>query len=163
FDAPWLLSAVIVLRHGERYATALHVLDLTLAAAARRGSIPGFALGCTLRGSILMHSGDMVGAEADLRAALDAGPQGSWARLPAVGRLVEVLAECGALDEAKRVLVEAGADGEVPDIRPATVLLLSRAALSHARGDFAAAIADLERARARLDRFGDRNVVGLDG
>ena len=52
------------------------------------------------------------------------------------------------------MLVENGADGELPDVRPATVLLLSRAAFRHERGDLSAALADLDRARTRLDRFG---------
>ena len=49
--------------------------------------------------------------------------------------LVEALVERGALDEAQQILVENRVDGELPDIRPATVLLISRGALSYARGD----------------------------
>jgi DNA-binding CsgD family transcriptional regulator len=163
FDAPWLLSAILVLRHADRNDAAIRTLDIALTSAERRGSIAGYALASVVRASVLLRAGDIREAEADARAGLDAAPAGTWSRLPGVGILVEVLIERGALDEAQRVLVESGADGELPDVRPATVLLLSRAALHQERGDLRAAVADLERARARLDRFGGVNIVGLDG
>jgi DNA-binding CsgD family transcriptional regulator len=163
FDAPWLLSAVLVLRHADRSDIAIRTLDIALAAAKRRGSISAYALASVVRGSVLLRAGQIAEAEADARAGLEAAPPGSWARLPGVGTLVETLIERDALDEAQGILVENHADGALPDIRPATVLLISRGALSHARGNAAAALVDLELARKRLDRFSRQNVVGLDG
>ena len=163
FDAPWLLSAVLVLRQADHNDAAIRTLDIALAAAKRRGSISAYALASVVRGSVLLRVGEIGEAEADARAGLDAAPPGSWSRLPAVGILVEALIERGELDEAQHILVANHADGELPDIRPATVLLISRGALSHARGDATAALADLELARARLDRLSRQNVVGLDG
>jgi DNA-binding CsgD family transcriptional regulator len=163
FDAPWLLSAVLVLRQADRNETAIRTLDVALAAAKRRGSISAYALASVVRGSVLLRMGEIREAEADARAGLDAAPPESWSRLPAVGIVVETLVERNALDEARHVLVENHADGDLPDIRPATVLLISRGALSLARGDPTAALADLELARARLDRFSRQNAVGLDG
>jgi DNA-binding CsgD family transcriptional regulator len=163
FDAPWLLSAVLVLRQADHNDTAIRTLNIVLASAKRRGSISAYALASVVRGSVLLRAGEIGEAEGDARAGLDAAPPGSWSRLPAVGILVETLIERNALDEAWKILVENRADDELPDIRPATVLLISRGALAYARGDPTAALADLRLARARLERFSRENAVGLDG
>jgi tetratricopeptide (TPR) repeat protein len=145
-----------VLRHADRNEPAFHTLGTALAAAERRGSIAGYALASIIRASLLLRAGEIPEAEADARAGLDAAPSAAWSRWPGVGVLVEVLVERGALDEAERLLVDNGADGELPDLRPATVLLLSRAAFLHERGDAAGALADLERARAARPLHPDR-------
>jgi tetratricopeptide (TPR) repeat protein len=163
FDAPWLLSAILVLRLADRNELALETLARALAVAERGGSISGFALTSVLRASVLLRRGDIDGAEADARAGLDTVPPSSWSRLPALGMLIEVLIEQQRLDEAHQLLVAHQVEGDLPDFRPATVLLLSRAALRAEAGAHAPALADLDRARSRLARYGDQNVVGLDG
>ena len=163
FDAPWLLSAILVLRLADRNELAIETLARTLAAAERGGSISGFALTSVLRASILLRCGDVDGADADARAGLDTVPPSSWSRLPALGMFIEVLIEQQRLDEANQLLIAHQVEGDLPDFRPATVLLLSRAALRAEAGEHALALADLDRARSRLARYGDQNVVGLDG
>ena len=162
-EGPWLMSTIIVLRNADHNEAALRTLGVVLSVAERFGSVTGFALGSVLRATVLLRAGDVRAAEADARAGLDAAPPGGWLTLPAIGTLIEVLIEAGQLDEAYELLVANAAEKELPDIRPATVLLLSRAALWWERGDPVRTLADLDRARARLASFGNRNVVGLDG
>src|SRR4029077_3186030 len=83
FDAPWLLAAVLVLRHADHNDAAIRTLDIALAGAKRRGSISAYALASTVRGSVLLRAGEVGEAEADARAGLEAAPAGSWSRLPA--------------------------------------------------------------------------------
>lgn len=163
FDAAWLLSCILVLRGAERYERALRALDLALEAARRRGAEAGFATASVLRASVLLNMGDVPAAEADARAALDTSQTRSWLWLPSVAMLVDVLVESDRLDEAEKLLSEHRALGELPDVRPATALLLSRAGLRAEQGRLAAALADLDLAQRRLVTVTTRSVVGLDG
>ena len=163
FDAAWLLACILVLRGAERYERALRALDLALEAARRRGAEAGFATASVLRASVLLNMGDVPAAEADARAALDASPTRSWLWLPSVAMLIDVLVESDRLDEAEKLLSQHNALGELPDVRPATVLLLSRAGLRAAQGHLVQALADLDAAQRRLVAVTSRSVVGLDG
>jgi DNA-binding CsgD family transcriptional regulator len=163
FDAAWLLSCILVLRRAERFSAALRMLDLGIDTARRRGSEAGFALGSTVRASVLVMAGDIRAAEADARASLDASPPRSWTRLPAVATLLDVLRESGRLDEAEQLLFAHGATAELPEVRPATVLMLARATLRADQGRWEEALADLESARSRLAPVTSRSAVGLEG
>jgi DNA-binding CsgD family transcriptional regulator len=163
FDAAWLLACILVLRGAERYEGALRALDLALEAARRRGAEAGFATASVLRASVFLNMGDIPAAEADARAALDAAQARNWLWLPSVAMLVDVLVESDRLDEAEELLSEHRALGELPDVRPATVLVLSRAGLRAAQGRLVEALADLDLAQRRLVIVTSRSVVGLDG
>ena len=125
FDAPWLLSAILVLRHADRNRRR----DPHPRCRSRRRRAPWLDRRLRTR---LGRSRQRAASGGRSRRGggrrprgLEAAPPRTWSRLPGVGILVEVLIERAALEEAQRVLIENGADGELPDVRPATVLLLA--------------------------------------
>ena len=108
----------------------------------RRRSVP----------SRTLRRGDLVEAEADARAALDATlPLGFT-----YAHLAEVLAERGELAEAIRTLELAGVPDDQPTYQTAC-LLDPRARLRIAGGDVEQGLADLLAAGERLESFGMRN------
>jgi len=163
FDAAWLVSSVLVLLHADRFEPAMRALTVALDAARLRGAVGGFAIGSTLRARLLLDVGKLPAAEAEARAALEVDFTQKWTRLPAAAMLVDALVESARPEEAEQLLLDYKLDGTLPDVRPATVLLLSRAALRADRGQLEPALEDLEMARRRLARFTGETVVGLDG
>lgn len=158
----WLIHTGTVLRSAERLDFELDLLEHTIADAQRAGSLRAYAFASLFRAAVLNRAGDVVGAEADARAALVEG-RPEHALLPAVSELVESLLEQDRLDEASLLLEQHGLTGPLPDFRHGTVILFNRAHLRAAQGNASAALADLVEARRRLDRVGRPNVVGLDG
>ena len=137
-------------------------LDNAIALAARRGLANAFAWASNMRAVVRNVAGDLLGAEADARAALDSGGlAGPFPHVP-VTPLVESLAEQGKTAEAEAVLRDRGLAGEIPRIRPFTVLLIARARMHAVAGDLAAAWVDLDEALRRLEQAGSRGVAGLD-
>jgi DNA-binding CsgD family transcriptional regulator len=162
FDASWLLSCLLVLNHAERFDEALSVLELVLDESRRRGSLSAFAIASTLRARVLLSTGRVDDAEADASAGLDASSARSWFWLPAVATMIDLLIEAGRLDDAERLLVRHDALGELPALRPATVLVQARAGLRAAQGRLDAARADFDAVRRRLEAVTSRSIVGLD-
>lgn len=161
-SSTWLIHTGTVLRSAERFEAQLRLLDHAIADAQQTGSLRAYALASMYRSAVLNRAGDVVGAEADARAALIEGAP-EVVVLPAVGQLVDSLVEQRRLDEASLLLQQHRLMGELPDYRHGTVLLFSRALLRAERGDAAGALADLAETRRRLDRVGRLNIVGLDG
>ncbi|HET7572448.1 MAG TPA: AAA family ATPase [Gaiellaceae bacterium] len=158
----WLIHVGTVLRSAERLDSQVGLLDRVLAEAREKGLLRAYLVASMYRSAVLVRSGDVLGAEADARAALAADAQ-QLVLAPAMAQLVESLVEQGRLDEAAQLLGRHGLAEHLPEVRHATVLLFSRAMLRAERGDLRGALADLTEARRRLDRTGRLNVVGLDG
>ncbi|MEX2553665.1 MAG: AAA family ATPase [Actinomycetota bacterium] len=158
----WLLSTILWLPdRGGRQAFKRR-LDDAIGGAAKRGLATVFAWNSNLRAHILNVTGDLRGAEADARAALDSGGlAGAFPHAPMVP-LVQSLAEQGKTAEAEALLRDRGLIGELPPPRPYTALLVSRARMYTVAGDLEAARSDLDEALRRLEHARSGGVGELD-
>jgi len=161
-NSNWLIHTGTVLRSAERLDTELRVLDRVVVEAQQKGLLRAYLIASMYRSAVLNRAGDLRAAEGDARAALAADSR-EVVLLPALAQLVESLVEQARAGEGAALLARHGLTGPVPEFRHATVLLFSRAMLRAELGDLTGALADLDEARARLDRTGRLNVVGLDG
>ena len=156
--------------NSHAYATAVAVLlsldDLDAAVrrytdwlelGRRRGSMFAYASASRFRALAMLRRGDLVEAEADLRAALDATLPLAGGGGYAVAYLAETLAERGHLPEALRLLGEADARDEALPTYQMALRLEVRARLRIAAGDVDRGLADLLGAGARLEALGVHN------
>jgi class 3 adenylate cyclase/DNA-binding CsgD family transcriptional regulator len=160
----WLTSTILWLpdRVGLLQAFERRVSD-AIAAAAKRGWATAFAWNSTLRAFIGNLTGNLRGAEADARAALDSGGLSGPHPDAPVMPLVESLAEQGKTAEADALLRERGLIGDLPPMRPYAALLVPRARMHTVAGDLDAARRDLDEALRRLEQSqGGRAISGLD-
>lgn len=144
-DSPFPYMAAIAMIVAGRYPTADHVLSEALADASRRGSLRGFLVANALRAMVRYRRGDLRGAEADARTALEAQEGLSLlSDVYARAALCGVLVERGELAEAEQTL-----DG-VPEAAANSAthlghhILDMRARLRLAQDRPADALADLE-------------------
>ena len=110
-EAPsWSLwGAVSALLHADRYEPAQTVVDQAVVEARRRGAVYMFAGASMVRASIRSTAGELVDAEADARASVEAVPHRGAMLMPlSYGLLAEILVERGQTAEAAAVLTEAG-------------------------------------------------------
>lgn len=101
-------NAVRSLVVAERYELARRALDDALARARERGAVIDVGGALTFRGELLLHVGDLAGAEIDARTLRQIAVDCHWplALGAAAAALGEVLVERAELDEAGRVLTE---------------------------------------------------------
>ena len=161
--ALWLLNLLIVTMTVDRIDVGEGLVDRALAIARARGSANRFALASNLRAMLRHCAGDLRGAEADADAALASeglkGPMAYQSLIPLVGSLTDQ----GRAEEGWRVLTERGLDGEVPQARPLTALLVERGRQRLAAGEAGAGLSDLEEADRRLAvASAGRGAIGLD-
>lgn len=146
----WFINLMVVLTTVDRFDVAKRVVERALAVAHERGSANRFALASNFRGMIRLSAGDLLGAEADARAALASeglkGPMAYQSLIPLIGSL----ADQGRTEEAQRLLADSHLDGAFPEARPLTALLVERGRLMLAAGDVNAGLADLDEAHSRL-------------
>jgi class 3 adenylate cyclase/DNA-binding CsgD family transcriptional regulator len=159
----WLINVSVVMMALDRFDVAERVVERALAVAHERGSASRFAIASNFRGFIRHYAGDLLGAEADARAALASGGlkgvMGYQSLIPLVGSL----GDQGRTEEGQRVLADWKLDGLVPDARPLTALLVERGRLRVAAGDADAGLADLEEAHNRLALVSaQRGAIGMD-
>lgn len=141
--------AAYALHLAEENAAALSVLDDAVADAQRRGSLAGFVQAIALRSGPRFHLGDLRGAAADCEIALAAGAGVHEAWLPAVrSTLMQLRASMGDLDGARRVAAEQELAHRATG--PTMLFRYGRAVLHAARGDDAAALADLRAAGEQM-------------
>jgi len=158
----WLLNTTVSLRVAERFALAEKLLGRAIELARRRGAAHDFGYASTMRALTRHAVGDLRGAIADARAALEAaGPVGSFEFQP-LTPLVQALADQGSAEEAEALLAQHGFDGELPPERVFTALLIARGRARAVAGNLLAARADLQEALDRLAQGRGRGVTGLD-
>ncbi|HEX5192469.1 MAG TPA: helix-turn-helix transcriptional regulator [Solirubrobacteraceae bacterium] len=127
-----------------RFTEALAAIDRTLELARERGDEMQFGLGSMTRTWIALRAGRVREAEADARAALDAGPPGFVDARHATGNLIGALIERGELDLADAELVEQGfAQTHERGAMSGAILFALRGRLSLVRGRPRDALADL--------------------
>ena len=142
---------------------AERLLEDALADARRRGAVPGFALAGFGRAWLRLRRGDLAGARAEAESSFGTRDLYRWhATAPlSAGLLVEALVEQGELDEADKLLVDAGVGGEVPDVAIFNLPLYARGRLRIARGERASGVADVTTAGRREERVGGRSPGGI--
>jgi ATP/maltotriose-dependent transcriptional regulator MalT len=121
----------------------------------------GAVAGATHRGLVALRAGRPAAAESDLRDALATAREHELLfTLPFVcAYLAEALADQGQLDEAVIVLASVP-ESSLQFANPAAATLLgARGTVRLARGDHAAAAADLRACGVRLSEMGARNPV----
>ncbi|MBJ7358525.1 LuxR family transcriptional regulator [Nocardioides sp.] len=135
-----------------QYAEVVALCDRGLEVSAAAGSVIGFVSGSLVRGVALLWSGDLVGAELDLRNALahaDLIPGGTLVGAMAGAFLAELLVERGEVGDALS-LVESLDDDESIAFNGGIHLLRARGFVRGAAGDHEAALRDLDECAARL-------------
>jgi DNA-binding CsgD family transcriptional regulator len=140
------------LLYAERLDDGVRLLDATLADVRRRGAVSPFSSLSMTRAIFQYARGNLVEAEADGRAALEALPHRSvWFRPAGHGWLAQILVERGLVDEAAELVdaaeasVRADAFSRAPLLRAAALVEAARRRSS--RG---------ARARARARRGAGR-------
>jgi len=104
-------AAANALLYIEEFGLARAWFDRALAEARARGSLFGFAMASAMRSECHYRMGDLVEAEADAQAAIEAGGPGHWVLAPvAIGTLAQVLVGRGQIAEAEQLL----ARSEIP-------------------------------------------------
>ena len=101
-----------------------------------------------MRGLARHRRGDLRGAEADARAAVDivGPPTTNYIKTPGLVVVLDSLADQGRTDEGEALMVERGMDGELVPTLFSVLPLLARGRLRAAAGDHARARADFELA-----------------
>lgn len=146
----WRMNTIMCLLAAERYATAEEVLSDAVRNAERSGSLQWFARATMLRALVRHRRGDLRGAEADGRTAIN--PWGSD-RAHAAGAqtpLLDALADLGRVDEGTVLLAESSLDGELAPVLTSILPLIARGRLRAAAGDLTSARTDLENALGLL-------------
>ena len=142
----WRTNVTICLIEAERYEVAEHILSRAARHAERNGSLQWFSRAMWLRGLTRGRRGDLRGAEADARAAVDILGTKDYTKVPGLGVLIESMAVQGRVGEAEALLAEFGMDGELVPNLFSVLPLLTRGRLRAAAGDDIRARADLEEA-----------------
>jgi DNA-binding NarL/FixJ family response regulator len=150
--------AVNVLPRSGLLDEGVSILNQAVAQARRRGDIPNVAFSLMWRGKHQTQRGDLRGAVADLREALDLcvahGVRVSWPY--SIGFLAHALLEQGDGDEAARVIDEGGFPEQLPlSQHPLVWVRLSRGRLRIETGSPERGVEDLLRVgeTARLVPF----------
>jgi DNA-binding CsgD family transcriptional regulator/tetratricopeptide (TPR) repeat protein len=136
--------------------------DAAIAEVRRRGSVIGYARCSCMRAILRLRQGRPAEAEADARAAVEAGWDAGYrvARM-AHGPLVEALVDQGQLGAADRALASAGLDAEIADTFMLNFVLLARGRLRAAQARDAEAAADLEELGRREEKWRGRNPEAM--
>jgi DNA-binding CsgD family transcriptional regulator len=144
----------------DRLTLARCLCDEMVTRAQESGSVLAFAIGCCWRSHYALRIGEVLEAEADARACVQAEEAHGWTlgSPAALAYLLDALVERGELEEAERVLTDAN-----PAARRqgagllSTVLLFSRGYLRVAQGRSREAADDLLACGALQERWGVRN------
>ncbi len=150
--------ATTLMRAG-RFEQAEAFVAAGIEAARRDGRVASYAVLVGMRGYLHLERGELLLAEADLRAALElteelGGPAGSLASLLAL-----VHAEQGRLEDAERLLDEHAMTGQLPEHQVMTPVLYGRARMRALQGRREQALTDAIEVGRRYERLGIRRAV----
>jgi ATP/maltotriose-dependent transcriptional regulator MalT len=149
--------AVNVLALAGRPEEAASYMERAMARDRDRMAIGALRTGLGVRARVAMMRGDVLAAEADVRALLDLAEEGELGPPGLLDLLIEVLIERGRLEEAEEELQRSGFAGELPRFTPLNSLLCVRGRLLVARGRLDAGIAELLACGERCDATGPSN------
>jgi DNA-binding CsgD family transcriptional regulator len=163
-DAPSVYHAVLVLLAADRFDEAEAILALAVEDAQRRGSLFGFAMASNFQAACAWLRGDVMRAEADARASIEATRHAGWPNaIPsAPAHLMDALLERGDIAGARAELEAYGMGGTIPDGWLYQSIVGSRGRLRLAEGDHAGVLADIADADRRETQWLQR-VRGTGG
>lgn len=148
----WRTNVTICLVEAERFDVAEELLTRGIQHAERTGSPQWLARALWLRGLGRHRRGDLRGAEADARTALDLQSLTySYNKYPQLVPLIDSLADQGRTAEGEELLVTHAMDGDLSPSLFSILPLLARGRLRSAAGEFARARADLEETLRRIE------------
>ncbi|HEX2392746.1 MAG TPA: AAA family ATPase [Solirubrobacterales bacterium] len=150
-------TAVLILHISDELDSARRAADRALEIARRRDAAPALAQALFLRAFVAWGYGDVVGAEGEMRQALEITRVAEIAplRLMFSGPFAEIMIERDELDTAEAILRETGtATGAIPRNALFAMLLLVRGHLRFERGEFAKAAEDLATVSSQGESLG---------
>jgi DNA-binding NarL/FixJ family response regulator len=155
-DLPPPGQAILVLARAEDLDRAADRVDAITADASRRGSATGLGQASYLRAYVTYLSGEVAGAEADARSAVETARRGGYLQAVPVfpALLVDLLIERDELDAADEELAGGGWTGALPDNYWWPPIRLARARLRLAQRRVEEAIADLSELERLNERLG---------
>jgi DNA-binding CsgD family transcriptional regulator len=159
-EAAQYFTCVRLLGLCDRVGPANHYADDGLARAQRSGSVLAFAAASMFRCDLRRRQGLLLEAEADARQALEVAVEHELIIVTggAAAWLVETLVERAELDAAQAVLDLVGmSGGPLPQLLTVNQVLLARARLAVARGQWATAAADAIECGERQEAWGELN------
>ena len=150
-DPHLFFYACVALLFAEEFDRVRPFYDAVLEDAQRFGSVPRFAAASCFRSWLSYRVGDLDGAEADARAAVEVCTENGlgWYLPFSIAALLEPLVERGELDAADDELERSGAAAVERTSLSFTIFLYSRGRLRLAQGR-------ADEARADLLATGDR-------
>jgi DNA-binding CsgD family transcriptional regulator/tetratricopeptide (TPR) repeat protein len=153
-SSPITGQLILVLVVAEDFEFAERSLDVILQGARAIGAAPFEAASLGLRSELLFRRGDIAGAAADARTAIDfARAHDFVAAMPLpIAWITQALTERGELEDAERELEDSGMAAQVPDHMSFTPILLCRAKLRMAQGKHSEALTDLKEIGRREAR-----------
>jgi DNA-binding CsgD family transcriptional regulator/tetratricopeptide (TPR) repeat protein len=162
-DSQMFYAAVNALLYIEEFDRARYWYDRAFADARGRGSLFGFALASAMRSECDYRMGDLAEAEADARAAIEAGGAEHWVLAPvAVGTLAQVLVERGELVEAEKLLAEWSVPSGLDQPGMTNWLPYAHGKLQLATGRWEAAAQSLLAVGEWMQAWGERDPGLLD-
>jgi DNA-binding CsgD family transcriptional regulator len=150
---PWALLCLV---WADRLGALRSMMDAALALAQEAGAAHRAASARQFRAFASLQEGDILSAEADALAVIEADADHLQARDVPVAPSIAVVAlvEQGRGPAAEALLEDAGLDGPLPDTWRHSLLLTGRARLRTEAGRVAEAIADLRQCGATLEAIG---------
>lgn len=149
--------ALLVLMVADHHESAKRHLDQAAEEARKGGS--GFAFGsvCAMSSVLAWRRGDMPGAEAQARGALELGLVPPFTLPLIVACLTLALVDKGELDVAELEIQRFGDAHELPELMQVNMAFFALGALRSAQGRAKDALADLEELNRRNLRLGILN------
>jgi DNA-binding CsgD family transcriptional regulator len=158
-NRPAFYLAIHVLLLCERFEAAHRHLTEALRLARGRGARVTDPVAYCHRALVARVRGTMADARSDVELGLEASEAPNFARRSLHATLVHCLIEDGELDQAERVLADAGLAGLIPEGTFCSDLLGARGRLRLAQGDARGALDDLVICRRRERAWGPRGVL----
>jgi DNA-binding CsgD family transcriptional regulator len=158
-DAPAVYQAIFTLLLADALDEAESALDQVLEDARARGLVVGFAAASSLRAMLASRRGDVAGAEAEARVAIDATTLHGFVTPLSLAFLIDALLARGEVEAAGAALAGAGFGDDFPETAPFLSLLFRRGLLRVAQGREEDGLADLTEVGAREDRLGMASPV----
>ncbi|HYJ00097.1 MAG TPA: AAA family ATPase [Thermoleophilaceae bacterium] len=151
---------VLTLIFADELDAARRAVEQALAYARERSATPELVAAWAMTGLVEWAYGDLAGAEADVRQALETARLGRlrFAELPLQMILASLLIARGELGVAETEIEASGMTGEIPEIVWFAPVLFARGQLRYAQGRFDHAAADFLQLERLSTRWG---VIGM--
>ena len=153
-NAPSIYYAVFALIASDALDLADAVLESALEQARNRGSVFAFSIASAMRSFVAYRRGDVIAAEGEARAAVEAAALNIGAMPNAVAYLADALIERGQLDAAGAALAEVVVGDEILRGNLDQAILGARGRLRLAAGQLSEACEDFRELGERFARWG---------